>query len=191
MKRNLLIFSAFIFICIAVISVLIYAHNEVESASSRVVQSNVLLGEYGLVLGTSERNFLGGPNPYFYSRIDAAAMLYQAGTVTKLILSGGAQEVAEMKKAMKEKGVPSAHLVLDEEGVDTRRSIRNALKFTNNRPFVVVSQEFHTNRALYIARNLGVDLKTHVAEDPQNPVVMAREFLSRVKAVLINKFCEC
>jgi len=140
--------------------------------------------EFGLVLGTSERNFFGGSNPYFDARIVAAADLYRTGVVRRLILSGGAEEVGEMRNRLIAHQVPESVLVLDPRGRSTMDSARNALGLTNHGEILVISQKFHVERAIYLANKVGLKMHGYAAHDPGNPVVMVREWLARVKAVI-------
>jgi len=159
-----------------------------NSTKDRVVTDLGQLDHYGhaLVLGTSTENFLGGPNPYFYNRIDAAARAYMAGKMERLILSGGGQEPDQMSVALHERGVPLEAMHLDHEGVNTRASVEEASKKVVDGPLLVISQGFHVERAIYLGDRLGVTIYGLAAEDPENPIVMAREFLSRLKAVVGN-----
>ena len=157
-----------------------------SSARGRVVTDLSQLDQYehALVLGTSTENFLGGPNPYFYNRIDAAARAYKAGRVESLILSGGGQEPDQMSAALYERGIPLEAMFLDHEGVNTKASVEEASEKLGDGPLLVISQGFHVERAIYLGDQLGLTMYGLAAEDPENPIVMAREFLSRLKAVV-------
>jgi vancomycin permeability regulator SanA len=138
----------------------------------------------GVVLGTSPENFIGGPNPYFFNRIHAAAGCIQSGYIEKLVLSGAGDEPEAMREALINLGVAEQALMLDQQGINTQTSMRNTNSIANGKPFVVISQAFHIERAIYLARREKIPaLGGCVAEDPKNPIVMAREYLARVKAV--------
>ncbi len=185
-KRHVLMVSALV-LALSVGGSLLAIYQEVSDAASPWVVS-VPDGnrqyEFGLVLGTSERNFFGGSNPYFDARIVAAADLYRTGVVRRLILSGGAEEVSEMRNRLIAHQVPESVLVLDPQGRSTMDSARNALGLTNDGEILVISQKFHVERAIYLANKIGLKVHGYSAHDPGNPVVMVREWLARVKAVI-------
>lgn len=82
----------------------------------------------GLVLGCPKRVFGGWPNPFFESRIAAAAELYHHGKVDYLVASGdnhlqGYDEPSDMKNALLDKGVPADRIYLDYAGLRTLDSV--------------------------------------------------------------------
>ncbi len=85
-----------------------------------------------LVLGTSKRTRQGWPNAHFTRRIAAAAALYHAGRVRRLIVSGdahnsrGSNEPADMRAALRELGVPDAAITEDPAGFRTLDSVVRA-----------------------------------------------------------------
>jgi len=176
-------------VAVALVVLILYANQQVsEAAKGRIYASSENLDdfEFAVVLGTSTENFIGGPNPYFYSRIDTAASAFKAGKVDTLILSGGGQEPDQMSVALHERGVPLEAMLQDHQGVNTRASVEEASKKVGDGPLLVISQGFHVERAIYLGDQLGVTMYGLAAEDPENPIVMAREFLSRLKAVVGN-----
>jgi SanA protein len=145
----------------------------------------------GLVLGTSGLRVDGHPNAYFTARMDAAAALYHAGKVRKLILSGNGvapdyNEPKDMKKALVERQIPTDDLVLDAEGIRTLTSLLRAQKVFGARQFTVISQKFHNQRALFLCQAFGLDAVAFNAEAvrrlPGNRTQL-REVLARVRAV--------
>jgi len=184
-KRQVLMASALVF-ALSLGGSLLAIYQEVSEAASPWVISapeGNRQYEFGLVLGTSERNFFGGRNPYFDARISAAADLYRAGVVRHLILSGGVEEVGEMRDRLIAFQVPESVLILDPKGRSTMDSARNALELINDGEVLVISQKFHVERAIYLANKVGLKVHGYAAHDPGNPVVMVREWLARVKAV--------
>lgn len=151
--------------------------------------------EAALVLGTSHRARGGGGNPYFNRRIEAAAALYHAGKVRYLIVSGdngtvSYNEPREMRRALMAAGVDSARITLDFAGFRTLDSVVRAKEIFGQQRFTVVSQRFHNERAVYLARRLGIEAIGFDAADPQawwGPRVWLRERLARVK-VFIDLF---
>lgn len=143
-----------------------------------------------LVLGTSQRKVGGGDNPFFVNRIEAAVKLYQVGKIEKILVSGDNAEVSynepkAMQKALLEKGIPQEDIVLDYAGFRTLDSVIRARDVFGQNDMVIVSQEFHVKRAVYIARTLGIDAQGFVAEGVSvkfNLRTQIREVLARTQA---------
>jgi SanA protein len=118
--------------------------------------------EVGLVLGTSRLARSGRLNQYFRARIEAAAALYRAGKVRKLILSGNGvesdyNEPEDMRRALLNCGLPAEALFLDPAGVRTIDSILRARRVFSVGSFTIISQKFHNQRALFLSRAYGID----------------------------------
>ena len=153
--------------------------------------------ETALVLGTSPKMKSGVANPYFTSRMNAAALLYHHGKIKQIIVSGekstGYDEPAAMKNYLiYQEGVPENIIIEDPKGFKTQSSIKNCLEVYHQKNVIIVSQGFHNLRALFYARNSGMNALGFDAED-----VLAnksyyrnqsREFLARVVAVIYYIF---
>ena len=153
--------------------------------------------ETALVLGTSPKMKSGVSNPYFTSRMDATALLYHHGKIKKIIVSGekskGYDEPAAMKDYLiYQEGVPENIIIEDPKGFKTQTSIKNCLQIYHQKDVIIVSQGFHNLRALFYARNSGMNALGFDAQD-----VLAnksfyrnqsREFLARVVAVIYYIF---
>jgi SanA protein len=145
-----------------------------------------------LVLGTSHRSVGGGPNPFFQNRIEMAAMLYSMGKIDHFILSGDNStkyynEPVEMRKALISKGVPASAITLDYAGLRTLDSVVRSKKIFGQNKILIITQPFHSYRALFISRYYDMDAVAMVAEDPDLEhtfKVHLREYLARTKAVL-------
>lgn len=123
-----------------------------------------------LVLGTSPVGRFGGPNLFFLARIDAAAELYQAGKIDRILVSGDNRkeeynEPEEMKKALVDKGIPEEVIFLDYAGFRTFDSVVRAHEVFRQPNFIVVSQKFHNERAVFIAGKKGIEAFGYNAED--------------------------
>lgn len=134
----------------------------------------------------------GTPTPMLRSRMTRAVELYQAGWADKLLLSGDNSredynEVAAMKTLALEGGVPEEDIVLDHAGFSTYDSLYRARDVFQVKRLVIVTQEYHLSRALYLADALGLEA-WGVAAAPRNDAgqIMrdAREILARDKAIL-------
>ncbi len=147
--------------------------------------------EVGLVLGTSRRLRNGHENPYFKQRIRAAATLYHEGKVKHLILSGDNRTVyynepADMRRALVALGVPTSAITLDYAGLRTLDSVVRCKEIFGQDRVTIITQRDHAARALYLARNHGLQAIAFAADSPPKkaPRQEVREWLARCKAVL-------
>ena len=116
----------------------------------------------GLVLGCARTLSGGWHNPFFDNRIQAAARLFHAGKVQYLVVSGdnhvhGYDEPQDMKDSLVEAGVPAARIYCDYAGFRTLDSIVRVRELFGQTSVTVISQEFHNQRAIFIAGHRGVD----------------------------------
>lgn len=122
-----------------------------------------------LVLGTAPRDADGSPNLFFEARMDAAAELYHAGKVDRLLVSGSNDggsynEGTTMRVALLVRRVPEEVIVEDCAGFRTLDSIVRARDVFGLKAFTIVSQPFHTRRALYLAHHYGLDAIAYDAD---------------------------
>lgn len=153
--------------------------------------------EVALVLGTSPKMKSGVANPYFTYRMDATALLYHHGKIKKIIVSGekskGYDEPEAMKKFLVyQGGVPEDIIIKDTKGFNTRESILRCKNEFKQKNVIIVSQGFHNLRALFFARNVGMNALGFDANDvTKNESYYRnhfREFLARVQAVIYYIF---
>lgn len=152
-----------------------------------------------LVLGAAKYIRGGYPNPYFVNRINAAKELYAARKIDAFVLSGDNgidtyNEPADMRDALIELGVPDSIIYLDYAGFRTLDSVVRMNKIFGQSSFIVVSQQFHNERAIFIAQNQGYTAYGYNAKDvPLGRVsykTRLREKFARVKVfldILLNK----
>ena len=115
--------------------------------------------------------------------------LYKKGAAPKIIMSGdhGREEYDEvnaMKQAAIDAGIPSDDVFMDHAGFSTYESIYRAKEIFEADKIIIVTQEYHLYRALYIAQGLNVeaygvsaDLRTYRGQSMRD----AREILARCK----------
>ena len=143
----------------------------------------------GLVLGTSEKTGRGYTNYYFKYRIDAAEKLYKSGKVKYLIVSGdnsqkNYNEPEDMMNALIARGIPKDKIYQDFAGFRTLDSVLRAEKIFGQKSFIIVSQKFHNERAVYLARKNNIQAYGFNAEDVKKMgglKTKTREYLARVK----------
>lgn len=146
----------------------------------------------GLVLGTSSRSQDGSPNPFFYNRMEAAARLYAMGKIGHIIVSGDNRsrfynEPLEMKRALIRLGVPEAAITLDYAGLRTLDSVVRSKEIFGQEHITIITQPFHSYRALFISRYYHIEAVALVANEPTDEPAVAvyvREYFARAKAIL-------
>lgn len=114
-----------------------------------------------LVLGCKVRDD-GTPSDMLNDRLTCGIELYDAGVAPKLLMSGDHgrtdyNEVGTMKRCAVDAGVPSSDVFMDHAGFSTYESVYRAKEIFCARKIVIVTQEYHLYRALYIAEQLGVE----------------------------------
>lgn len=124
----------------------------------------------GILLGTSKQLKNGSPNQYFVKRIEAAAELFHVGKIEYVIVSGDNStkdynEPEDMRNALIEKGVPENKIFLDYAGFRTFDSVIRAKEIFGQTTFIIISQKFHNQRAIYIARKNGIEAYGYNAGD--------------------------
>lgn len=153
---------------------------------------DVPIRETALVLGSSRTLGDGRPNPYFVGRMDAAAALYHAGKVRRLLVSGdnGRRDYDEptmMKESLVTRGVPASAIVCDYAGFHTLDSVIRARQVFGLDTCTIITQRFHNARALEMAEANNLDAIGFCARDigfRYSIRTELREIASRTVAVL-------
>jgi SanA protein len=144
-----------------------------------------------IVLGTTP-GAKDAPNVFFTNRMDAAAAVWKAGKVHRIIVSGDNRwkdydEPTSMLKALVARGVPADVIVRDYAGLRTLDTMFRAAKVFNVADAILVTDDWHLPRALFLADHAGIQC-SGVASAPvpwsRSPTTRIREYLSRVKAAL-------
>lgn len=150
--------------------------------------ADVPKAEVAIVLGASVAG--GRPSPILAARADAAVDLYLRGKVEKILVTGdnGAlshDEVTPVRKYLLDAGVKPQDIFLDHAGFDTYSSMYRARAVFEASSVIIVTQDFHLPRALYIARSLGMQAYGFVATgDSATAYDYMREIPASGKAVL-------
>ncbi len=116
----------------------------------------------GLVLGCSRVLPGGRRNAFFDNRIRAAAQLFRAQKVEYLVVSGdnhvrGYDEPKDMKDSLVLAGVPAERVYCDYAGFRTLDSVVRLREIFGQTKVTIISQEFHSQRAIFIAQHRGID----------------------------------
>ena len=97
-----------------------------------------------------------------HDRVMRGIELYESKAAPKLIVSGDHgrkeyDEVNAMKKYAIDAGIPSENIFMDHAGFSTYESMYRAKEIFKAEKIIVVTQEYHLYRALYIAQKLGME----------------------------------
>lgn len=139
-----------------------------------------------VVLGTSV--YGRDPSPMLVERLEQGISLYNDGLAPIIIMSGHTEEYYDEVGVMEEyavsRNVPAENIIQDTHGYSTYDSMLRLSDVYNVDRVIIVSQEFHIPRAVYLARALDIDASA-VSADTENTEVSAnvlfREILARVK----------
>jgi len=182
-----LIISAIVFTIFANVLIISRTKGRLYYEINEIPQKKI-----ALVLGTSKRTVKGESNSFFSHRMEAAAKLYKQQKVQKLLLSGDNRtkyynEPADMKKSLVALGIPESAIEIDTAGYRTFESISRCAEVFNEKDVVIITQEFHAYRALYISQFFNLDAVAFCAEEVPvyaSSKVNIREFFARPKALL-------
>ncbi|HEQ72039.1 MAG TPA: hypothetical protein ENN69_06080 [Spirochaetia bacterium] len=122
-------------------------------------------------------------------RITTAVAVYQAGKAEKILVSGdhGTREYDEVntiKTQLVQAGVPEQDIFMDHAGFSTYESVHRARSIFQVESLIVVTQEFHLPRALFIAAQFGIPAQGVIADRRRYrdaAYYAFREFLARVQ----------
>jgi SanA protein len=103
----------------------------------------------------------GRPSPILDDRIQAGIALYRAGKVTKLLMSGDNRahsynEPDAMRDAALRAGVPAQDVGVDYAGLRSYDTCWRARNVFGIQQAVLVTQDFHVDRALLLCRRVGI-----------------------------------
>lgn len=136
-----------------------------------------------LVLGCHVRS------QYLADRLEVAFDLYDMGASPKLLMTGdhgreAYDEVNYMLDKAEEYGIDRKYVFTDHAGFSTYESIYRAKEIFGAERIIIVTQEYHLYRSLYIAEKLGIEaygvsasLHGYGSQDYQD----MRESLARMK----------
>ncbi|MCU0237912.1 MAG: YdcF family protein [Pyrinomonadaceae bacterium] len=115
----------------------------------------------GIVLGAKVWDD-GSLSHVLIDRVTTGVELYKAGKVKKLLMSGDNpsaeyDEPTAMKGEAIKQGVPEKDIVLDFAGRRTYDTCYRAKEIFDVQKAVIVSQEFHLPRSIYLCENIGVE----------------------------------
>ena len=197
MKEKKKIFKCLmiIFLCLAVVgtTTLLVINAKVKSIGKErilTVEKSAELENVDciIVLGCKVRDD-GSLSHMLRDRLIRSIEVYETGVTPKLLMSGDHgqedyDEVGTMKSYAVENGVPPQNVFMDHAGFSTYETVYRAKEIFQADKVIIVTQEYHLYRALYIAEQLGIeaygvsaDLNTYAGQYKRD----LREVLARCK----------
>ena len=122
---------------------------------------NIESREVGLVFGAGYLRS-GKPSKYLRDRLNSSVELFNNGKISKILVSGdngrtNHNEPKVMKNYLVNKGIPKSKIFVDCAGFDTYSSVWRAKNVFRVKSAIMLSQNFHLDRAVYISKMLGID----------------------------------
>lgn len=104
----------------------------------------------------------GTPTAMLHDRLRRSVDLYDLGAAPKLLMTGdhgreGYDEVDAMKTFAVDAGIASENVFMDHAGFSTYESMYRAKEIFRAKKIIIVTQEYHLYRAIYIAESLGME----------------------------------
>jgi SanA protein len=132
------------------------------------------------------------PSKYLKDRLDAGIKLFKAKKINKILLSGdngsdAHDELTVMKIYCFKNGIDTTKIYIDYAGFDTYSTMFRAKNIFKIDKAVLITQEYHLNRAIYIGNNLGIEsigFSANQGEYRNYNYVRFREYFSICKSVI-------
>lgn len=144
----------------------IYADDKIYTDISEIPYNRI-----GLLLGTCKTmDDHVTINPFWQFRLEAAYALWKAKKIDKILISGdngwhGYNEPQDFMDAFIAMGIPDSCMVCDFAGFRTHDSVIRCKKVFGQKKVTIISQKFHNERALFIARKYGLEAVGFNAND--------------------------
>ncbi len=187
-KKSIYLFGFIVTYIIIVNSyVTLKAKNSIYENELKIPENRV-----GLILGASKYTSNGQINLYYKYRLEAAISLYKSGKIEYILISGDNSkkdydEPTDFKNDLILKGIPENKIYLDYAGFRTLDSVVRAKEIFGLTAVTIISQKFHNERALYLAKHFNIDAIAFNAKDIKGRYgfkTKLREYIARTKASL-------
>jgi len=176
--------------------ILLYNYNTMIKTTKPYIYTNIKdipTKKVALLLGTTKYLKNKKINYFYKYRIEAALKLYKHAKIQKILVSGdnGTQrydETTDMRNSLLAAGVLKDDIILDYAGFRTLDSIVRAKAIFGLDDYIIISQRFHLERAIYLAQAKGQKVIGFTAKELQHTAAAKkmkyREILARFKAWL-------
>lgn len=161
-----------------------------KTTAASILAPEDITGEYDCIMvlgcGVDEN---GTPSAMLADRLQVGISLQKDGKATKILMSGDHgrvhyDEVNAMRKVALQNDIPAEDVFMDHAGFSTYESMYRAKEIFGVQKMIIVTNQYHLYRALYIAEKLGIkavgvsgDLRTYFGQTGRD----AREVLARCK----------
>lgn len=192
MRKFKKIIIVFLVLCIAMIFMISGINSYICNTTKNQIDKVMDNADCILVLGAGVRN--NKPTPMLNDRLEEAISLYKEGKAPKIIMSGDHgrddyDEVNVMKDFAMNKGVPSQDIFMDHAGFSTYESVYRAKEIFKAQKVIIVTQDYHLYRALFIANALDIEAVGASANLRNYPGQSARDL--REIAARCKDFISC
>ncbi|WP_316769018.1 vancomycin high temperature exclusion protein [Pedobacter frigiditerrae] len=192
MKKLKKFMLALIILCLTAIAIILISNYIVNSKTEDVIYTKIddlPKTKVAIIFGAGING--DKPSRYLKDRLDAGILLYKNNKVDKILLSGDNgrdehDELTVMKLYCYENGVDTNQIYIDYAGFDSYSTMYRAKHIFKVDMAVLVSQQYHLNRCIYIGDRLGVKSYGYSANQgiyPGYKYYTFREKLSITKAV--------
>lgn len=192
MRKFKKIIIVFLVLCIAMIFMISGINSYICNTTKNQIDKVMDNADCILVLGAGVRN--NKPTPMLNDRLEEAISLYKEGKAPKIIMSGDHgrddyDEVNVMKDFAMNKGIPSQDIFMDHAGFSTYESVYRAKEIFKAQKVIIVTQDYHLYRALFIANALDIEAVGASANLRNYPGQSARDL--REIAARCKDFISC
>lgn len=193
MLKKSLKFSAFLFLLVIV--ALLISNYTINKSSEKLLfskTSETPKKRVGIILGTVKYLSNNQVNLYYKYRLQAAVELYKAQKISYILVSGDNSakdydEPTSFKEDLITLGVPSEKIYLDYAGFRTLDSMVRAKEIFGIKDCIIISQKFHNQRAIFLAKRNGIKAIGYSAKDVPKPYglkTQIREKFARAKVFI-------
>ncbi len=192
LKRILIIGLLFFLSCCALLFISNYTIGRYSKGKIYSDVHAIQKNKVGLLLGTSKYLKNGNINYYFKYRVQATVELYNSGKIDFVLVSGDNgnkhyDEPTDFKNELIRLGIPEEKIFLDYAGFRTLDSVVRAKEIFGQQQITIISQQFHNERAIYIASKHGVSAVGYNAKDLKGRSgirTKVREYFARTKVFI-------
>ena len=191
--RKSILFFLFLLIIIGIIGTIFINISIINSTKNQIVELNKIENQnYDAILVLGCKVNGNSPSLMLTKRLEKAYEVYKKTNI-KLLLTGdhgknNYDEVNVMRDYLLDYGIKEEDIFLDHAGFSTYDSIYRAKYIFGVKKIIIITQEYHMYRALYLANKFDIEAVGIVASDiPQKGVMLKnkiREVLSRDKSFI-------
>lgn len=186
-------FKKLIYLSIIGLIVLFSVNYYVKSKTDSLIyhsENDIPKNNVGIIFGAGING--NKPSKYLKDRLDAGILLYNSKKINKILLSGdngsdAHDELTVMKNYCFQNGVDTTKIYIDYAGFDTYSTMYRAKNIFKINKAILVTQEYHLNRAIYIGNKLGiksVGFSANTGEYRNYNYVCFREYFSIFKSAI-------